>query len=67
MNNLKAEMARYGVRIENLIQILGCSESTVKNKINGKTEFSFNECLMIRDQLFPAYRLEYLFATDPLA
>lgn len=64
MKNLLAEMTRYGVRIEDIQSLLKCSEGTVKNKLGNKTEFSFQECIKIRDEFFPGYRLEYLFATQ---
>ena len=64
MKNLRAEMTRYGVSNLDIQQAISCSESTVKNKISGKTEFTFLECLKIRDVFFEGYRLEYLFATE---
>lgn len=62
MNNLKAEMARYGVTEKDIQNALKCSANTVKNKLSGATEFSFSECIKIRNTFFDGYRLEYLFA-----
>jgi predicted transcriptional regulator len=63
MNNLSAEMARYGVSILDIESILGCTERTVRNKLNGVTEFSIGEAFALRDTFFPNMRLEYLFAS----
>lgn len=62
MNNLKAEMARYGIGQSDVQLVLGCSEKTIRNKLSGETQFSFPEARMIRDALFPGLKLEYLFA-----
>lgn len=64
MKNLQAEMQRYGVSISDIQKLLNCSESTVKNKLYGKTEFTFQECILIRKTFFDSLRLEYLFASD---
>ena len=64
MNNLKAEMARHGVTEKNIQDLLNCSANTVRNKMSGATEFSFSECIKIRNVFFEGYRLEYLFAQD---
>lgn len=63
MRNLSAEMARYGVRNVDIQNLLSCTDRTVKNKIDGITEFSVAEALKIRDAFFPGLRVEYLFAT----
>lgn len=64
MKNLYAEMSRYGVSNFDIQNILKCSEKTVRNKLNGLTEFSISEARKIRDTYFPGLRLEYLFSTD---
>ena len=64
MNNLKAEMARYGVSERDIQNLLECSINTVRNKLNGSTDFSFPESIKIRDHFFVGYSLEYLFADE---
>ena len=61
MQNLMAEMTRSNVRVSDIQSLLGCTEKTVRNKLNGKTEFSVNEAMLIRDTYFPGLRVEYLF------
>jgi len=61
--NLKAEMARYGVTNGGIAECIGINAQTVSNRINGNgAEFSLGECIKIRDKYFPSMRLEYLFA-----
>lgn len=64
MKNLKAEMARKGVNVLALQKVLNCSEKTVRNKINGVTEFTISEAIEIRNRYFNGLSLDYLFATD---
>lgn len=64
MRNLSAEMARYGVRNVDIQNLLSCTDKTVRNKIDGVTEFSVAEALKIRDAFFPGLRIEYLFAAE---
>lgn len=61
MRNLIAEMARYGFKVKDIQNVLGCSEKTVRNKINGVTEFTYREAETIKNKLFPELQLEYLF------
>ena len=65
MRNLLAEMARYGVSNNDIQALLSCTDKTVRNKLNGMTEFSFGEAMKIRDTFFPGIRLEYLFSQEP--
>ena len=62
MKNLSAEMARYGVSNNDIQTLLSCTDKTVRNKLNGVSEFSVGEALKIRDVFFPGLRIEYLFS-----
>jgi predicted transcriptional regulator len=64
MKNLLAEMARYGVTVKDIQDVLGCTEKTARNKLGESTEFSFPETLKIRNKFFQGMKLEYLFATE---
>lgn len=64
MRNLIAEMARYGIKCKDIQDVLGCSEKTVRNKINGITEFTYSEAKRVKDKLFPSLALEYLFSDE---
>lgn len=62
LQNLRAEMARYGVSTEDLAKSIGRTERSVRDKISGKFEFTLPEGRTIRDQFFQGLTLEYLFA-----
>lgn len=64
MNNLAAEMARYGVTKSDIQRVLNCSDKTVNNKLTGVTDFTVPEALKIRNVYFEGYRIDYLFAPD---
>ena len=57
-------MARNGITTEMIMTVLGRSDKTTRDKINGKTVLYFSEAVKIRDELFPGLSLEYLFQTD---
>ena len=54
-------MARKGYKVADLVAVLGCSEKTARNKLNGGTEFTVGEAVKVRDEMFPDARMEYLF------
>lgn len=62
LNNLKAEMGRHGVTVEDIRLLINKTDRCVRDKINGKTGFSFSEAIKIRDAFFCGLSLEYLFA-----
>lgn len=62
--NLRAEMARRGIRGKDLAILLGVRYSTVYDKLNGKYSFSFDEALAIKKAYFPEHNLEYLFDNE---
>ena len=53
MRNLEQAMKRFGVTVYDLQETMNCSEKTVRNKMNGITDFSYSEVKKIRDNLFP--------------
>lgn len=62
--NLRGEMARKGITIEELARFLGIHRNSVSNKINGETPFSVNEAFEIQKKYFPKLSLEYLFKKE---
>lgn len=62
--NLKAEMARNGVMNTDIQKLLGCTERTVTNKITGRTCFTVQEAIVIRDTFFPDLSIKYLFKAE---
>ena len=47
--------------IEEFSKMIGVSEKTLRNKINGTSEFTWSECLAIREALNVDLPLEVLF------
>lgn len=65
LNNLKAEMARYHVSNKNISDCIGKSEKSVSNKINGKSDFTRREILLIKKTFFQeGVNIEYLFSDE---
>ena len=63
--NLKAEMARNNVEIQDLVDVTGKSRAAVSNNLNGRGSFSINEAISIKNRLFPSFTIDYLFALEP--
>lgn len=59
--NLEAEMVRKGVSKKEMAALIGVSYNTMRNKINGKQKFFYDEACKIREHFFPELSLEYLF------
>lgn len=63
-SNLKAEMAREGVKQIDIAKLLDVREATISEKINGKSAFDIDEAIIIKQTYFPKLPLEYLFSKD---
>lgn len=61
--NLKAEMERFGISTKNIAECIGKNERTVRNKLNGDTDFSWSETCKIQHEFFPEISKDYLFGT----
>lgn len=61
LNNLKAEMSRYGVRAKDFAELLGVREATISFKMRGLRSFSLEEAIKIKEVYFPHLDIEYLF------
>ncbi len=55
------EMMKSNIKISKLAIRIGVTEKTLRNKLNGKTEFSWPEVLQIRNIVAPEVTLEELF------
>lgn len=60
---LKAEMFKKNISILELSKKIGVSEKTLRNKLNGSTEFRWSEIKKIRDIVAPEMKIEDLFET----
>lgn len=64
---LRAEMVRAGISVKGLALQIGITERSLRNKINGKTEFFWSEVLKIRNAVAPNMPLEELFQRETKA
>lgn len=62
LSNLKAEMVRLGVSVDDMATEAGKSSRTIREKLKGKVVFTIDEAMDIRNKFFPGMDLEYLFA-----
>lgn len=60
-HNLRAEMARAGVKVSDIASSIDSTSKTVWSKMRGNTSFSIDDCQIIRDTFFPECTLDYLF------
>ncbi len=58
---LKGEMVKIGLPISDLAQKIGVSEKTLRNKLNGCTDFTWSEVLAIKKIVNPEMKIEELF------
>lgn len=62
--NLKGELAKKGITIEEVARFLGIHRNSVANKINGDSSFTIDEAFKIQKKYFPKLSLDYLFKKD---
>lgn len=62
--NLKAEMARKGLKISDVAEAASVSLKTVYNWLNGDSCPSVPQAFAIRRELFPEHSTDYLFGKD---
>ena len=59
--NVRAEMSRKGIILEDLAEALGVTVPTVSQKLNGKYPITLNEAKVIKKRLGVDIPLEELF------
>lgn len=63
LRNLKAEMERYGVSTSDIHRLIGKTERSVRDKINGRATFTLTEAIKVRDTYFRGMSMDYLFSS----
>lgn len=58
--NLEAEMKRKKISRQDIAKLLGVTYRTILSRFQ-KSDWSFQECLQIKEAFFPRCTLEYLF------
>ena len=62
--NLRAEMARKGVTMTDIAEVLGIRLATLSHRMNGKSGFYYDETVKIKKYLDVEMPLEELFKTE---
>lgn len=62
--NLKKALDAKGISFRAYAAVLGISEKSAWNKVNGKTDITLPEARITKTELFPEYDFDYLFASD---
>lgn len=62
--NLPVLLQKKDISMKAFADFLNVSESTVRNKVAGKTDFTLPEFSKTCKYLFPEYKPEYIFATE---
>lgn len=62
--NLKRALDAKGISMNAYAGVLGVTQKTLWNKINEETPFTYPEAVKTTKELFPEYKIEYLFAPD---
>jgi transcriptional regulator with XRE-family HTH domain len=59
--NLLAEMARAGLKKQDLAEALGVWKNTISDKFSGKSDWLLSEMIKVQDKLETENSLDYLF------
>lgn len=62
--NLKNLMAQKDISVEAMAKLLNVTTQTVRNKLNGETEFTFGEVELIMECMFPEYNYKFVFRRE---
>lgn len=62
MKNIELVRKEKNVSLVDIADLLGVRYQTVRSKINGDSDFTFGETVVIKKTFFPEYELEYLFS-----
>ena len=60
--NLRAEIARRGIKKTAMARCIGVTDRAFYNKLSGISTFTWPEACKIRDQFFPDMEKDVLFA-----
>lgn len=61
---LRGQMIKAGISIVQLSRDIGVSEKTLRNKLNGETEFTWMEVQAIHRIVNPSLSIDELFIKD---
>jgi len=64
LKNLQNVMSIKHISTKTIAALIDTTEKTARNKLDGVTDFTFDEAMIIAKNLFPEYELKYLFARE---
>lgn len=62
--NLRAEMARSNISIQDIANVIGTARDTAGAKLSRKRPINLNEAFEIADTFFPDKDVRYLFEAE---
>lgn len=65
--NLRAEMARYSIKTKDIAEILEVTPKTIRDKLNGKHDFTNSEMRKVRDKFFSVMTIDTLFLSETIS
>lgn len=60
-SNLRAEMARIGITVQDIGKTLGVNRDTASRKLSGKSAITLSDAFVIAKTYFPESDIRYLF------
>ena len=60
--NIEKIRKKENVTLVDMADFLGVDYRTIREKIDGKSDFKFGEAMAIRNRFFPEYDAEFLFS-----
>lgn len=61
---LRGEMVKANISVAVLAKKIGIAEKSLRNKLNGETDFTWPEALAIRKIINPRLKMEELFKKE---
>lgn len=62
--NLKGEMAKKNITIEDIAKLLNMHRNSISKKINGPSSFSIEEAFAVKKKFFPDCDMKELFKVE---
>lgn len=59
--NLCIELRKKNIAQKAVSELIGCTERTMTNKLNGTTDFTISEAFLIHKNLLPEFSMDYIF------
>ena len=63
--NMVRELRKKNITNKAVAELIGTTEKTVVNKLNGPSEFTISEAMAINENLLPEFTIAYLCTPTP--